>query len=105
MPLTFFGRLLAGFEDKTAIALCTIAYSTGDPSEPIRLFKGPTNGCIVEPKGEQGFGWDSCFQPDGYEKTYAEMTAAEKNSISHRGKALEVLRQYFIDGTEPALKQ
>lgn len=44
------------------------------------------------PRGDGGFGYDPLFVPDGYEKTYAELTAEEKNSISHRAKALEILR-------------
>ncbi|XP_008568850.1 PREDICTED: inosine triphosphate pyrophosphatase isoform X1 [Galeopterus variegatus] len=62
-------QLLAGFEDKSAYALCTFALSTGDPSEPVRLFRGRTLGQIVVPRGCRDFGWDPCFQPDGYEQT------------------------------------
>lgn len=45
------------------------------------------------PRGDGGFGYDPLFVPDGYEKTYAELTADEKNSISHRAKALEILSE------------
>ncbi|KAM9683000.1 inosine triphosphate pyrophosphatase isoform 2-T2 [Dama dama] len=62
-------QLLEGFQDKSAYALCTFAFSTGDPNEPIRLFKGRTMGRIVVPRGCRDFGWDPCFQPDGYEQT------------------------------------
>ncbi|KAF6088159.1 inosine triphosphatase [Phyllostomus discolor] len=62
-------QLLAGFEDKSAYALCTFAFSTGDASEPVRLFRGRTSGRIVVPRGCRDFGWDPCFQPDGYEQT------------------------------------
>ncbi|XP_047708785.1 inosine triphosphate pyrophosphatase isoform X2 [Prionailurus viverrinus] len=88
-------QLLAGFEDKSAYALCTFALSTGDPSEPVRLFRGRTSGRIVVPRGCRDFGWDPCFQPDGYEQTYAEMPKAEKNTISHRFRALLELQKYF----------
>ncbi|XP_074174385.1 inosine triphosphate pyrophosphatase isoform X3 [Rhinolophus sinicus] len=88
-------QLLAGFEDKSAYALCTFALSTGDPSEPVRLFRGRTSGQIVVPRGCRDFGWDPCFQPDGYEQTYAEMPKAEKNAISHRFRALRELQEYF----------
>ncbi len=51
---------------------------------------------IVEPRGASGFGWDSVFQPDtGGGKTYAEMTAAEKNAISHRSLAIAKLTAHF----------
>ncbi|XP_009998208.1 PREDICTED: inosine triphosphate pyrophosphatase [Chaetura pelagica] len=62
-------KLLAGFEDKSAYALCTFAFSTGNPEEPVKLFKGQTHGLIVEPRGPRDFGWDPCFQPDGYSQT------------------------------------
>ncbi|XP_074203104.1 inosine triphosphate pyrophosphatase isoform X2 [Camelus bactrianus] len=88
-------QLLAGFQDKSAYALCTFALSTGDPSEPVRLFRGRTLGQIVVPRGSRDFGWDPCFQPDGYEQTYAEMPKAEKNIISHRFRALLELQEYF----------
>ncbi|XP_063104844.1 inosine triphosphate pyrophosphatase isoform X5 [Cavia porcellus] len=88
-------QLLAGFEDKSAYALCTFAFSTGDPGEPVHLFRGRTSGQIVAPRGCRDFGWDPCFQPDGYEQTYAEMPKAEKNAISHRFRALLELQQYF----------
>ncbi|XP_073933944.1 inosine triphosphate pyrophosphatase-like [Castor canadensis] len=88
-------QLLAGFEDKSAYALCTFALSTGDPSNPVLLFRGRTSGQIVVPRGCRDFGWDPCFQPDGYEQTYAEMPKAEKNAISHRFRALLELQEYF----------
>ncbi|MBZ3891404.1 Inosine triphosphate pyrophosphatase, partial [Sciurus carolinensis] len=94
-------QLLAGFEDKSAYALCTFALSTGDPSEPVRLFRGRTSGQIVVPRGCRDFGWDPCFQPDGYEQTYAEMPKAKKNAISHRFRALLELQKYFGSMSPP----
>ncbi|NXE75267.1 ITPA pyrophosphatase, partial [Cochlearius cochlearius] len=96
-------KLLAGLEDKSAYALCTCAFSTGNPEEPVKLFKGQTHGLIVEPRGPQDFGWDPCFQPDGYNQTYAELPKAVKNSISHRYRALNELSNFFhqSNSTEP----
>lgn len=94
-------QLLAGFEDKSAYALCTFALSSGDASEPVRLFRGRTSGQIVVPRGCRDFGWDPCFQPDGYEQTYAEMPKAEKNAISHRFRALHELQEFFGSLTPP----
>lgn len=88
-------RMLSGWEDKSAFALCTFAYSTGNLDEPVELFRGKTTGKIVEPRGPTKFGWDPCFQPDDFEQTYAEMDCETKNSISHRGKALQVLKEFF----------
>ena len=39
------------------------------------------------PRGERGFGWDSIFVPSGSTRTFAEMAAAEKDAVSHRGRA------------------
>jgi XTP/dITP diphosphohydrolase len=44
-----------------------------------------------EPKGANGFGYDPLFTPDGFDRTSAELSADEKNSISHRGKAFREL--------------
>jgi XTP/dITP diphosphohydrolase len=53
------------------------------------LFTGIVNGSIInEKKGDNGFGYDSIFVPDGYDKTFAQMTFEEKNQISHRAKAV-----------------
>ncbi len=52
--------------------------------------EGIVEGIIIEePRGDQGFGYDPLFVPDGSSKTYAEMTMAEKNQLSHRARALE----------------
>ena len=88
-------RMLHGFEDKSAYALCTFAYSNGNPEDPIRLFHGKTPGSIVDPRGPNSSGWDPCFQPEGFEQTYAEMPKEIKNTISHRYKALNALREEF----------
>jgi XTP/dITP diphosphohydrolase len=55
-------------------------------------FTGIVNGHITEKKsGEKGFGYDPIFIPEGYNRTFVEMTAAEKNKISHRGLAVQQL--------------
>lgn len=56
------------------------------------LFEGVCNGIITETKtGSKGFGYDPIFIPDGFTKTFAEMTQEEKASVSHRGKAVKKL--------------
>lgn len=87
-------KLLAGFEDKSAYALCTFAYSEG-PGCEVRLFHGRTEGTVVAPRGTNNFGWDSCFQPESEDKTYAEMSSDAKNRISHRHRSLQALRQFL----------
>ncbi len=55
-------------------------------------FEGAVNGSIIEQfKGTDGFGYDPIFLPEGQKRTFAEMTLAEKNSISHRAQAVEKL--------------
>jgi len=88
-------RLLTGWEDKSAYALCTFAFSSGNPSDKIQLFHGRTNGTIVKPRGPTDFGWDPCFQPEGFEQTYAEMDKKCKNGISHRCRSLQEMQKYF----------
>ena len=57
---------------------------------------------INNARGEDGFGYDPIFQPENYDITFAEMTSEEKNSISHRARALEkmkqILKTYFEKG-------
>ncbi|KAK7018068.1 hypothetical protein SK128_010739 [Halocaridina rubra] len=96
-------KMLAGFEDKSAEAVCTFAYSSGIPEDEVLLFHGRTQGTIVEPRGEHLFGWDPCFQPRGFDKTYGELDRAVKNTISHRYRALDALRKYFVNGQGRAL--
>ncbi|KAK8781190.1 hypothetical protein V5799_017469 [Amblyomma americanum] len=87
--------MLAGFDDKRAEAVCTLALSTGADG-PVRLFHGRTRGTVVAPRGSNNFGWDACFQPEGHERTYAEMSADEKNAISHRHRAVRALREFLL---------
>lgn len=86
--------MLAGFDDHSATAICTFAYSAGPGTEPV-LFEGKTEGKIVPARGPSNFGWDPIFEVADTGKTYAEMDGAEKNSLSHRYKALELLRKFM----------
>ncbi|XP_067626130.1 inosine triphosphate pyrophosphatase [Eurosta solidaginis] len=87
-------RLLAGWDDKSAKAICTFSYVENATSEPL-IFQGITEGSIVQARGSRDFGWDPIFQPNGYQQTYAEMPKEEKNKISHRYRALAALQEYF----------
>jgi len=85
-------QILSAFEDKSAYALCVLSFSPG-PGQPIEIFTGRVDGKIVPPSGTQGFGWDPVFQPDESNgRTFAEMSDAEKDTISHRRRAVEQLR-------------
>lgn len=60
------------------------------------LFEGIVNGTISSGiNGEGGFGYDPVFIPEGYDISFAEMPASEKNAISHRGRAIAKLRAFL----------
>ncbi|MGV0828607.1 RdgB/HAM1 family non-canonical purine NTP pyrophosphatase [Empedobacter brevis] len=62
------------------------------------FFEGRVNGTIAtEILGDNGFGYDPIFIPDGHTKSFAQMTAEEKNTISHRGKAVEKLNDFLTN--------
>ncbi len=84
---------MEGVENRNARFRTVIAVSDG-PKE--LLFEGEIKGKIADsPRGERGFGYDSVFIPEGYEKTFAEMSEEEKNKISHRANALKKLKKYM----------
>ncbi|RWS20760.1 inosine triphosphate pyrophosphatase-like protein [Leptotrombidium deliense] len=85
-------KLLDGWQDKTAIAICTLAYCEGTGCE-VKLFKGIVNGSIVSPRGPRDFGFNQVFQPEGYDKTFAEM-GATRLEMSHRALAVQAFRDY-----------
>ena len=73
-----------------AAFLCAAALVT--PGGEERVIEGRLDGTIVrEPRGSGGFGYDPIFQPDGESRTTAEMDPAEKDAISHRGRAFRAL--------------
>lgn len=79
-------------EKRTAkfVSVITMIYPGGDKI----VARGECPGHIItEERGEGGFGYDPLFVPDGYELTFAELGAAEKNKISHRARALEELER------------
>lgn len=85
---------LVGFNDFAAEASCTVAIKESGDSD-VQVFEGRTAGQIVSPRGPNTFGWDPCFQPDGFTVTYAEMPKDAKNEISHRYKAFAMLKAYL----------
>ncbi len=59
-------------------------------------FEGEVLGEItMEPRGEQGFGYDPVFQPQGHTRTFAEMSMAEKNQLAHRARALQKFKAFL----------
>ena len=72
------------------------------PNGDVLRARGTCEGSILfAPRGENGFGYDPVFQPDGYACSMAELRPEEKNAISHRGNALKILkeelRNYYAD--------
>ena len=85
--------LAQGLESQKATAKVIIGYAKN--KNDINFFEGSLSGTIVNPKGEDGFGWDPIFQPDGYDKTFAEMSSEEKNQVSMRKIAAGKLKEYI----------
>jgi non-canonical purine NTP pyrophosphatase (RdgB/HAM1 family) len=81
------------FDNYKATGVTMIGYR-GKQGE-IKFFKGEVKGNVVLERGEDGFGWDPVFVPEGEERTFAEMSREEKNEISMRRKAFEELRGYL----------
>lgn len=80
---------LEGVEDRSAVFKTVITLILDDK---VHTFEGQVRGAITEqPRGEDGFGYDPIFQPEGYDCTFAQMFEEEKNHISHRGRAVEAL--------------
>lgn len=83
---------LADKTDRSAEFVCVIACVFPNDLQNAILCRGATEGVIInEYKGNCGFGYDPLFYYGPMKKTFAEMTANEKNSVSHRGKAIELL--------------
>ena len=61
-------------------------------------FEGIVNGQIIHiKKGRGGFGYDPIFMPQGFNRTFAQMSVEEKNAISHRGQAITKLKAFLLE--------
>lgn len=88
---------MEGKEDRRARFRTAIILIEGGEEH---LFEGRVEGEITcEPAGCGGFGYDPVFRPEGYEQTFAEMSADEKNAISHRARAVAKLVEYLKHST------
>lgn len=90
-------RNLEGKENRAARFRTVIAYI--DDSGFVHYFEGVVEGSITNErsKGAEGFGYDPVFMPEGYNKTFAQIPLAEKNRISHRGRAMSKFIE-FLNG-------
>ncbi len=83
-------------KDKDAYFICVIAFAR--PDNKTEIFEGRCNGFINFPaRGQDGFGYDPIFVPNGMGRTFAELSEDEKNSISHRAFAMEKFASFLIE--------
>jgi XTP/dITP diphosphohydrolase len=93
------GKLLREMENiplakRSARFACCLALAY--PDGRVLTFLGYSYGMIgKEPAGFNGFGYDPVFYPEGYERTFAEISGEEKDAISHRGRALSEFGEYL----------
>jgi XTP/dITP diphosphohydrolase len=86
-------------DDRTARFVCCAALVT--PAGAMNVEIGTVEGRIADaPRGDQGFGYDPIFIPQGHTRTFGEMRAEEKHALSHRGRAFQKMRQYLASCIE-----
>ncbi|MGA1847748.1 MAG: RdgB/HAM1 family non-canonical purine NTP pyrophosphatase, partial [Thermoplasmatota archaeon] len=95
-------RLMEGMDDRRATFRTVIGLHI--PGSGLSMFTGECHGNLTsEERGKQGFGYDPIFVPQGEDRTFAEMSVEEKNSISHRIMAIRRLVDFISrDGSGPA---
>ncbi len=87
-------------DKRQAHFICVIAIAS--PEGDFKTFTGRVDGIITrESRGDKGFGYDPVFQPEGMDRTFAEMSPEEKDAMSHRMKAIEQLREYLRNLSGP----
>jgi XTP/dITP diphosphohydrolase len=80
-----FGSFAAADQRAAFLTVICLAWPDGE----CRYFEGRVDGTLIEtPRGTGGFGYDPLFVPDGETRTMAELTPAEKDALSHRGRAM-----------------
>ncbi len=83
---------LADVDDSNRAAAFVCAAALVSPTGLEEVVRGELRGTIIrEPRGSNGFGYDPVFVPDGEDRTTAQMSASEKDAISHRGVAFRAL--------------
>lgn len=87
-------------ERRGAAFVCAAAFVAGPGVEIV--VRGEWRGAITrEPRGENGFGYDPVFRPEGYDVTSAELSPEEKDKLSHRGRALRLLLPHLRELAQP----
>ncbi len=86
-------RLMTDEVERESRFVTAVGYCDG---EHLETFVGTMTGTVADsPAGTEGFGYDPIFVPDGFSKTYAQLTLEEKVSISHRTKAFEEFLRWY----------
>ena len=88
--------MTSAWQNKRCRIVCLVGFIFNEKSK-CEVFEGIIEGEIVPPRGQFGFGFDSCFQPDTYNRTLAEMSQTEKDAISHRGLAFRAFKDYVVN--------
>ena len=89
---------LAESESDDVAAWFTSALAVAWPAGPAVVVEGRVDGTLsFPPRGDQGFGYDPIFVPEGHARTFGEMDAAEKDQLSHRARAFARLKAALID--------
>ena len=100
-----FGRAMALVQQRLAesvsddpAAWFTSALAVAWPDGPAVVVEGRVDGRLTfPPRGDQGFGYDPIFLPEGHERTFGEMEEAEKETLSHRARAFAKLKAALLD--------
>ena len=88
-------RQMEGIDNRACTFRCVLGLLTESGEK--EKFVGECSGTLInELRGDGGFGYDPIFIPDGFDKTFAELASEEKNSISHRGKAMRKLIDFLL---------
>lgn len=89
-------KLMDGITDRKARFVTAVGFSDG---ETLATFKGVMEGSIAEKEaGEEGFGYDPIFVPEGETRTYAQLSFEEKVKMSHRTKAFRSFLEWYTTG-------
>lgn len=90
---------IAGKEDRGAHFTCALALAW--PDGHVETFEGEVHGTLVwPPRGDQGFGYDPVFRPDGHDITFGEMAPDRKHAMSHRARAFARLVSACFGGLD-----
>ncbi|MDR7897530.1 RdgB/HAM1 family non-canonical purine NTP pyrophosphatase [Thermosynechococcus sp. JY1334] len=88
-------REMAGVSDRAAEFICVIALARPDGTIAVTTEGRCAGEILTAPRGQRGFGYDPIFWVPSQQRTFAEMSPTEKQQVSHRGQALQRLREYL----------